>query len=93
MQSTQKEYPIVVLPFYTEKQKTKKTRNIVSKSDLDVTGQSTHKIEPSNAFQMQHNQQVNIHLYLRMCSLGIRKICNLISNVSSDSEDNANFTE
>ena len=42
-------------PLLYKETKDKKTRNIVSKSDLNVTGQSTHKIEPGNAFQMQHN--------------------------------------
>ena len=58
MQGTQKEYPIVVLPFLLKETKDKKTRNIVNKNDfisndLKVTGQSTHRIEPGNAFQMK----------------------------------------
>ena len=57
MQGTQKEYPIVVLPFYTKKQKTRRQEILLAKmiinDDLKVTGQSTHQIEPSNAFQMK----------------------------------------
>ena len=59
MQGTQKEYPIVVLPFYTKKQKTRRQETLLAKminsinDDLKVTGQSTHKIEPGNASQMK----------------------------------------
>ena len=41
-------------PFLHKETKDKKTRNIVNKSDLSmITGQSTHKIEPGNAFKMK----------------------------------------
>ena len=57
MQGTQKEYPIVVLPFYTrQKQKTRRQETKLAKfinDDLKVIGQSTHKIESCNAFQMK----------------------------------------
>ena len=57
MQGTQKEYPVEVLPFYTKKQKSRrqedKKQKLFISNDLKVTGQSTHKIEPGNAFQMK----------------------------------------
>ena len=55
MQGTQQEYPIVELPFYTKKQKTRRPsqQKWFINDDLKVTGQSTHKIEPDNAFQME----------------------------------------
>ena len=42
-------------PSFHKELKDKKTRNIAKMiyDDLKVTGQSTHKIEPSNAFQMK----------------------------------------
>ena len=51
IQGTQKEYPIVV----HKETKDKKARNKKGfiNDVLKVTGQSTHKIEPGNAFQMK----------------------------------------
>ena len=54
MQGTQKEYPIVVVPFYIKKNNREEDKKHSQQKwfisdDLKVTGQNTHKIEPGNA--------------------------------------------